>query len=224
MNVGLLVITNGRRECIERTIASIERHVTPAFADRLICDDSGDPAYAAWLAETFPGHRIDAHPHLGHGPAVARAFVQATRMSDSVRWVFVCEDDMEFQEPVDLEAMAAVMDVDPGLTQMIVKRQAWFPSEVAAGGMIERFDPALFVERSRDEGTWIEHRQFWSISSNLVRRSFLGRHPWPAVPNSEHTFSLALFRDRSAVAGIWGAKADPPRVLHIGAERTGTGY
>lgn len=222
LRVGLLVITNGRRGCLERTIASIEQHIRPGFTDRLICDDSGSDAYAGWLREAFPAYRIDAHRHLGHGPAVARAFQLASRMDAD--WVFVCEDDMEYQQPIDLAAMAAEMDDNPDLSQMILRRQAWFPAEVEAGGMIERFDPSLFSERSQNGTTWIEHRQFWSISSNLVRRSFLARHRWPAVPNSEHRFSRQLFRDARVTAGIWGARTDPPRVLHIGTERTGSGY
>jgi hypothetical protein len=37
-------------------------------------------------------------------------------------------------------------------------------------------------------------------------------------------FSRRLFANRAAKAGIWGRKADPPLVRHIGDERIGVGY
>lgn len=220
--VGAIVITDGRRECIARTIPSLEQMVGP-FAERVIADDSGDPDYVAWLGETFPGWRVAAHPRLGHGKAVAYAIAEAARMD--VDWVFWSEDDIEYQRPVDVAAMVRVMDGEPDLKQMVVKRQAWFPSEVEAGGMIERFDPALFIEHSDNGSSWIEHRQFYSLNPHLVSRDLLKVIRWPAVGNSEHLFSRRLFsRSRVAKCGIWGAKADPPWVMHVGAERIGVGY
>jgi hypothetical protein len=116
------------------------------------------------------------------------------------------------------------MDADPGLVQMVIRRQAWFPTEVEAGGMIERFDPTAFSECSDGTHDWLEHRLFYSMNPHLVRRSFLAAHPWPPRPNSEHHFGLRLFRDKSVRSGLWGKRSDPPRVTHIGVERTGTGY
>lgn len=222
--IGSVVVTNGRRDCIARTIPSIEAKLGP-FVDRVICDDSGDAAFVAWLGATFPGWRIRAHRHLGHAGAVQFALAEAAAMD--VDWVFWCEDDLEFQERIELTTIIDVMEeAGEDLKQMVIKRQAWFPTEVAAGGMIERFDPALFVERSANGSSWIEHRQFYSLNPHLARRGLLeaiGRK-WPLLPNSEHHFGQRLFRDPRVKCGIWGAKADPPRVLHIGAERTGSGY
>lgn len=218
---GLIIITNGRRDCIETTVASLERQATPAFTERLICDDSGDPEYAAWLKRTFPSFFVYAHPHVGHGPAVAYAFRRAAQMGTP--WVFFCEDDYEFNRPLDLEAMSRAMIANPAVTQMVVRRQGWFPAEVAAGGMIERFDPVLFTERGQDGTTWIEHRQFYSLNPHLTRRSFIAAHPWPAIPNSEHHFGRRLFSRPAVSAGIWGAKADEPWARHFG-DRVGSGY
>jgi hypothetical protein len=223
-SVGAVVITNGRRECIARTIPSLEEKVGP-FTERVICDDSGDPEYAAWLGESFPDWSVRAHEHLGHGPAVRFALGEAAEMEAD--WVFWCEDDLEFQGRVDVTAMVSLMEAEgDDLKQMVIKRQAWFPREVEAGGMIERFDPALFVERSSNGSSWIEHRQFYSLNPHLVSRGLAAAlsRQWPAVPNSEHQFGRRLFRDRRVKCGIWGAKADPPLVLHIGEQRVGTGY
>ncbi|MCU0506474.1 MAG: hypothetical protein MUE82_12030, partial [Chloroflexi bacterium] len=107
----LLVLTNGRREWVGRTLASIERHVQP-ISRRLIVDDSGDPGYVDWLRESFDA-KVIGHRHLGHGPAVRQALLAATREGSG--WVFVCEDDMEFTADIDLAAIASVMDGDPDL-------------------------------------------------------------------------------------------------------------
>ena len=218
--VGAVVITDGRRDAIAATIPSLESRVGP-FSERLICDDSGDPDYVGWLAETFPTWTVKAHKRLGHGGAVAYAIREAARMD--VDWVFWSEDDIEYLRPVDVPAMVAVMEAQPDLKQLVVKRQAWFPSEVEAGGMIERFDPALFTEHLDNGSSWIEHRQFYSLQPHLVRRSLLQAMRWPPVPNSEHHFSRRLFRDPRVTSGIWGRRADEPWVRHFG-ERVGVGY
>ena len=189
LRVGLVIITNGRKDCIARTIPSIEAQIKPGFVEKLICDDSGDPAYGAWLKATFPGYVVYDHKRLGHGPAVAYALRRAAQME--VNWVFFCEDDYEFERDVDLEALAQQMRDNPRVTQMVIRRQGWFPAEVEAGGMIERYDPALFTERSQNGSTWIEHRQFYSLNPHLVRRSFIATHRWPERPNSEHPVWVA---------------------------------
>ena len=220
---GAVIITNGRRDCIERTIPSLEQHVGP-FAERLICDDSGDPAYAQWLRETFPAWTVKAHPHLGHGPAVRYAIGEAAKLD--VDFVFWSEDDYDYRRPVDKEAIVRVMDANEDVKQMVLRRQAWFPSEIEAGPtQIERFDPSLFVEHGDNGTSWIEHRQFYSLNPHLVRREMLTTlsRQWPAVKNSEHEFSRRLFRDRRARCGIWGAKSDDPWAIHSG-ERSGSGY
>lgn len=219
--VGLVIITNGRKDCIAKTIPSIEAQIKPGFVEKLICDDSGDPGYAAWLKAQFPGYVVYDHRKLGHGPAVAYALRRAAQME--VDWVFFCEDDYEFSRPVDLEALAAQMRANPTVTQMVIRRQGWFPAEIEAGGMIERFDPALFTERNHNGSPWIEHRQFYSLNPHLTRRSFIAAHPWPPQPNSEHLFSRQLFRDASVSVGLWGSKADEPLARHFG-ERVGVGY
>ena len=128
---------------------------------------------------------------------------------------------------MDKAAIASVMDtVGDDLKQMVLRRQAWFPAEVAAGPtQIERFDPSLFVEHGDNGTSWIEHRQFYSLNPHLVRRELMTHLStrWPAVKNSEHEFSRRLFRDRRVRVGIWGALSDDPWAIHSG-ERSGSGY
>lgn len=222
--VGVCITTNGRRDCIARTIPSLEAMVGP-FVDRVICDDSGDRGYVAWLKATFPEWRIAAHPHVGHGPAIKFAMDEAAKLDAD--WVFWTEDDYEFTRRVDLAAMARVMDYEgDDLKQISLKRQSWFPPEVEAGPtVIDRFAPATFTERESSEGPWLEHRAFFTLNPHLIRRGMVAAiaRKWPTVPNSEAHFGHKLFANPLPRCGIWGARSDPPWVLHSG-ERVGAGY
>jgi hypothetical protein len=145
-----------------------------------------------------------------------------------VDWVFWSEDDYEYRRRVPVEAIVRVMEEEgDDLKQMVLRRQPVFPAELDAGGMIERFDPDLFRERTSPDGTWIEHRVFFSLNPHLISRRLLEvlARKWPERPNSEHLFGVTLFAKPLPRCGIWGAKADPPWVLHDpAAVRTGTGY
>lgn len=220
--LGAVIMTNGRREYIEATVASLEEQVGP-FDERIICDDSGEAAYAEWLRATFPAWEVRAHRHLGHAGAVRFALAAAAGMRSE--WVWWSEDDLIYRRRVDVQAMAQVFAENPDLKQMALRRQAWFPAEVEAGGMIERFDPGLFTERAEPH-PWIEHRQFYTLQPHLVRRELVAvlARQWPNVPNSEHQFGLRLFRNPLPICGLWGSKADEPWTEHVGLERTGTGY
>lgn len=214
MNVATLILTNGRRDCIARTIPSLRESVTP-LGPLLVADDSGDPDYVRWLDRFGPDRMLVPLPSAGYAVAMWRAlgWVAASEFD----WVFVVEDDFVFHRPVDLEAMAAVMDADPRIAQMVLLRQPWYPSEKRSGGVLERFDPAALT---RHDG-WTEHRLFWSMNPHLVRRSFLAEHRWPLGDRSERRFGQAVFRDPETVVGMWGTE---PWVEHIGTERVGTGY
>jgi hypothetical protein len=223
MKLVLVVLTNGRAACIERTIPSLEEYMSPLPAAgshaRIIVDDSGDAEYSAWLEDRFPG--FDVYPvrdSEGYAPAMRRAHARA--LASGVDWLFFSEDDFVYHRPVDLEAIADAMEANPQLAQVVLRRQAWFRSERAAGGMIERFDPALFAERDG----FIEHRVFWSANPHLVRTSFLREHPWPLGDNSEVRFGRRVFAEPGARVALWGEFADEPWVEHIGDVRVGRGY
>ena len=223
MNLGLAVTSNGRGEALEQMMAAIAKHVVPAPSVTLICDDSGDLDYSNWMRERWPDARYDAHKHLGHGPAVARAWHFASELP--VDWLLWMEEDMVIARHLDLAQVAAVLDASPHVAQMVLRRNAHFPAEIAAGPtQIERFSPEAFTERETNGQAWLQHREFYSLNPHLVRRDFLVRHSWPPVPNSEHRFGLQLFRDRHLTVGLWGGRTAEPQVLHIGTERTGTGY
>jgi hypothetical protein len=229
--VPLIVLTNGRPECITRTIRSLTEHLSGVLG-MVIVDDSGDPTYGQWLEDEFIGGPLDGkvlhlpEPH-GYWQAMQSVWSLARHWNaayDQGRFGF-WEDDFVLNEPVDLDDLAGVLDNHPQLTQISLLRQPWFHNEVDHGGVIEALEAQgqTFTERTDGEHSWIEHRACFTGNPSLIpRRTF--ERDWPEGAWSESRFGKLLFRDEGACGAYWGRRTDPPRVEHIGHHRAGTGY
>lgn len=218
--VCLLVMTDGRRDAIEPTITSIDRHLHGNITRRIIHDDSGDVEYAAWLRLTFPDWDIvSSGKRSGFGGAMIRA--THLELSSGEPWAFHVEDDFIFQRDVHICDMQMAMTKHPHLVQMALRRQAWFPAEVAAGGVVEQ-NPSAYEDHFGLGSEWLEHSEFYTTNPSLLCRGFLAGHPWPKGNHSEAAFARSALRDGSK-SGYWGSRHDDPWVHHIGV-RQGTGY
>lgn len=229
--IPLIVLTNGRRDCISQTIPSAREHLSGVRAITII-NDSPDPDYRQWLEDEFIGDPLDcavAHSDGEHGYWWAMQAVWAMARhqmsffgSDSV---FFLEDDFIFHEDVDLTCLARVLDEQKHLTQIALLRQPWWPNEHEHDGLI----PALeaqgqrFEEFTDGKHHWIEHRACFTGNPCLIpARTFA--HDWPEGAWSESRFGRLLFADPDARGAYWGRRSDPPRVEHIGHQRVGTDY
>ena len=236
MTTALLVMTDGRRDCIAKAIPSalvnIRHHEADEFREGLpfdelwIHDDSGDPEYRRWLErfgfETFgpPAGRS------GFGGAIRSAW-QHLREHSSADLIFHLEDDFTFRRRIGLDAMAHILDTNPHLVQLALRRQPWNEHERAAGGIVEQHpDAYVDTEQHDDSGSfyWLEHRLFFTTNPSLYRRSLIEEHEWPDVRNSEGIFSHHLLGDDRIRFGFLGARDSGEAVEHIGYERVGTGY
>lgn len=220
MSVALVVLTNGRMDCIDHSIdAALANLHGLELAPVVICDDSADDQYRAWLAQRFPEATIISDgTNLGYAGAMRRAWAAA--IDAGTEYVFWLEEDFIVLRPVDLSAMALVLDERPRLTQVMLKRQAWWANEVAAGGLVEA-NPGMFIDASNGVHCWTEYAAFWT-SPYLVRRDFLQAFEWPYESHSETMFS-AKMRNLGRRGALWGRRDDPPLVEHVGI-RTGKGY
>lgn len=218
--VALMVLTHGRRECIDLSIDSAHENLKGIPIIRtVICDDSGDIEYQAWLRWRFPDCELVHGKPGGFSGNVRRMW--ETAIGTGEPWIFWLEDDFTFNETIDLRAMAAVMANHPYLTQMLLLRQPWFPNEVEAGGVIQ-WKPDAYEEVTDGPHTWTEHRLGFWTNPCLVRRSFLVAHTWPEGQNSEAKFGRTVMVG-DARSAFWGGRDDPPLVHHAG-ERTGFDY
>ena len=231
MPVPIIVLTNGRPECISKTIPSAQAHLS-GVQGMVIVDDSGDPTYGQWLADEFTGGPWDgkiAHLPGPHGYWRAMRYVwdlarHWATTYDTTSFFFL-EDDFTFNTDVDLDTLAGVLDTHPCLTQIALLRQPWFGNEHEHGGLIEALEQQgqTFTETSDGVHTWIEHRAGFTGNPSLIPKRTFTRD-WPEGNWSESRFGRALFRDEGARGAYWGRRTDPPRVEHIGHRRAGTDY
>ena len=220
----LAVTTDGRQECLERTIASALEQLQGLDGPRLIFDDSGDRAYQRWLRSTYQREGFTVaygRERVGQGKALARMWKHlADSMYRSHPWVFHLEDDFLFDRPVDLEQLRSVLEERPCLAQMALLRQPWFSGEVKAGGIIER-DPDEYIRVSAGDVEWFEHRMWFTLNPCLYRRE-LCELERPTGYRHEWSFGRRLCEDPEVRFGLWGDGT--PWVTHIGEKRIGRGY
>jgi hypothetical protein len=209
----LLVVTDGRRAYLVETMRSLRVSLQPWPPDRFLIDDSGDPDYRAWLQAEFPdfvqvgdGARRGFAATLACGWGTVLAYSEATH-------IWHAEDDFTYNELVDLPAMAAILDRNPHLAQLALKRQPVNDVEREAGGFMET-RPGAWTQRDG----WIEHQtNFTSNPSQIparVARLCVGSD----VRLDELTMSDLLMAEGYGF-GYLGRIEDRPRVTHIGGHR-----
>jgi hypothetical protein len=200
MSTGLLLISDGRADYLERTLASAAQNLPPM--DVLV-------------------HVDDTDHEMGFGGAIQAGW--EALLHAGCEWVFHLEADFTFNAPVPLEAMVALLHENPEIKQVSLKRQAWNESELAAGGVVETA-PDDYTEHLWAGVKWTTNRRCFTTNPCVysARLCALG---WPEGRRSEGVFTHRLIgQDEGACFALWGAKYDPPMVEHIGTERTGLGY
>lgn len=219
--IALCVITDGRRECITRAVPSLLANVRGPITHQVIHDDSGDPVYQHWLRATFPAFEVIHTPkRSGFGGAYANAWRYLAALPQ--RYVFSVEDDFTYNRPVDLLAMAEVLDWYPHLVQVALRRQAWNDQEKAAGGVVEQH-PGDYTDHQDGDNHWLEQRRFFTTNPSLFRTE-LCHAGWPTVQHSEGVLTHRLLDDPGIRFAFWGRRSDDPWVTHIGEHRNGMGY
>jgi hypothetical protein len=165
---------------------------------------------------------IDDRLHLlGFSGAVQAAWDLV--LDSGCEFVFHCELDFTYNEPVPVDRMIGVLDRHPEVVQLSLKRQPVNQEERAAGDIL-RVHWEDYHEVADGEDVWVEQRRFFTTNPSLYRAE-LCKRGWPQEQYSEGKFTGYYRRDfPEDWFGIWGAKTDPPRVTHIGEHRTGNGY
>lgn len=223
MKATLLVITDGRRDCLAQSMPAFQLSVDQTLIERrLIIDDSGDPAYGEWIDEAFEFDvRISHDTRKGYAAAIRTAWDALFQ----AEYVFHLEDDFMLTRHVPLLSMMEVLAGRPHFAQMALRRQAWGPDEVMAGGYLNQ-DPYAYTdcwETERPDRRWLEHRKFFTTNPSVYPQ-WVHRRGWPQVPQSEDAFSAQLFNCPQVACGVWGHRHEPPWAIHIGHARVGNGY
>lgn len=130
--------------------------------------------------------------------------------------VFHIEEDFVFNEPIDVDGMAWILERGP-YAQVCLKRQADPRTEEAAAGGFMELNPDAYTEvRSTRQLRWTEHDRLFSLNPCLIPRRVL-ELGWPDGNEAEFTAMCAAEGLRFA---YYGGKSDPPRVEHIGWQRS----
>lgn len=206
MNVVLLVVTDGRRDLLERTAVSFRENCDWPFTATVVADDSGDFAYTAWAGRVFDADTTVCGPRAGGAGNINRAWDHINHLHE-MDYVFHLEDDWTFCRPVDVEAMAEPLRRDPWLAQMVLRRQPW-------GGE----GPNGYIDASyTDRDGYMEHDNgFWL--NPCLYPAHLCYGGWPSGGH-EHDMTRRLSR-QGFHFGVWGRRDDPPAVWHIGTRRS----
>lgn len=213
-------MTDGREKYIKRSIPSALANLVGPITHRVIHDDSGDPKYREFLKTNFPTFDIIGHSsgRQGFGGAIKYSW-ETLRCYYHNDFVFHLEDDFVFNESINLKHMINILNDNPYLAQVALKRQPWNQQEADAGGIIEQH-PEDYEQKT----FWVEHRRFITTNPCLYSYKLIERE-WPNIPNSEGMFSIKLFNSDSNIkSSFYGLRNDPPRVHHIGNDRIGIGY
>jgi hypothetical protein len=199
MSFVVLLITDGRRDYRERTLASAKERL-PEPKGLIEIDDSDH--------------------ELGFAGAIQAGW-EKVRQTDA-KYVLHLEGDFTFNRAIAVDRMIAVLERESSLAQICLKRQPWNETERAAGGIVER-NPGAYRQRVDSGDIWTEHRLCFSTNPSLYPAALCAQG-WPDAPESEGHFTHRLLEDPDVRFAFWGAKFDPPLVTHIGEERAGNGY
>lgn len=228
MTVCLLVTTDGRRDLLASTIASLEAVLAATGADtavtrKVMVDDSGDAEYRRAVAAYFTDFELltPAEERVGQGRMLAYTFDALATLDEE--YVFLSEDDYWYRD-LPLVELVELLDTYPHLLQVALLRQPWFRRERAAGSVYAAH-PGAYTEVGDARGrVWCEQTRHWTWNPCLFRASLL-RDGYIDGERHEKRFGERLLAaNPDARFAYWGALDDPPRVEHRGHERAGTGY
>lgn len=208
MTVALVVITDGR-PYLPQMLKSLREHA-PQFDRAILVDDSGERT-AATIYPLFD--RVAAHDYR---QGLAAAVTAGWSLAAGCDFVFHVEDDWTFRRAVPLDGMAEVLTARPGLAQVVLKRPAWNPQEIRAGGLIE-LNPGAYTDETIAGRPVVTHRECYSLNPHLAPRSTF-EAGW--LPGDEGLNTDRLTENPDCQFAFWGTKKDAPLIDHIGISRS----
>lgn len=209
----------GRQDELLATIESFDEHVRGVVRSLNLIDDSGDPTYGRWLDRTFGARAVIVHHerNLGYRRMMQRTWRHIAN-TQGAPYVFWSEDDFRFDRDFDLDDLAAILDNDRHLAQVVLLRAPYYHRELQAGS-IPAEHPESYTRREAGGLVYLEHSRFFSCNPSLMRRELFSRASWPE--RGAGSDSEALMGPRLTELGYRFAFAGEgePWISHIGKER-----
>lgn len=205
--VALLVVGDGRTQLQAATIKSWHAHARHYDLARMITVD-------------------DSHHLLGFCGAIRYGWQRLREDGPPYDYVFHLEEDWQFRRPFSVAHMTRVLDTEPQVAQVALRRGAE-PREVP---VVDRW-PDEFTDRTTGmlglglpvrTQEWLEHRLFWTTNPSVYRRQLVEEHDWPEAPRCEAAFTETLVSEGVTFA-YWGDRDDAAWIKHTGT-RIGHSY
>jgi hypothetical protein len=204
MSVALVVITNRGFLYLPRMLRTLPKY---PFSHRVVVDDGGGLQPYDFDGFDFLGRDQSA----GGAASIRTAWAYLNALDDPPEYVFHVEEDFSFLCEPDLDAMASILDHDPTLANIVLKRQP-VGTEGPAGYVGD--NPSAYV--LAPEGTHLVHRQGFWLNPCLYPVS-VTKLGWPSHGH-EHDFTAKALAAGYRFA-VLGTHEDAPHVQHIGEER-----
>lgn len=219
MKLSLVVIGDGRGDCLRECVPAIFEHVHVPFHSRVMVDDSGDVEYGQGLDLSYSDFRIVHGGRRGMAGAVQAGFDAVLETEpDYVLWI---EEDMILTRPLPVMAAVEELEAHPNVAQMCFPRQAIDPSE-GTDQLAAICAQASFVTK-HDRFTAQDF--IFSMNPCLIPRRVL-EMGWPSGPlgvGNEAGMTRKLL-DAGYVFGQWGHPGDEPWAYHLGYARRTAGW
>ena len=225
----VLIITDGRRDCFEKMMASwdhmatIDSEVSDVF--HLVVDDSGDLEYYNWIRNNYKGSvdRIIHHKdRKGFGESIRTAWAN---IPIDCNWILHLEDDFTLNRHVNIGDMIRILKSNPFAAQVALYRQPWNREEIDAGGFYKQY-PDIYqdaVTMGIDKAhKVVVHKRNFTTNPCVYPRKIM-EVGWPKGSESEGHFGIKLLK-HGYYFMFMGTTKDEPWVTHIGNERVGVGY
>jgi hypothetical protein len=212
MNIAFLIFTDGRLEYLARALDSAEKNLQCHFAVRRIVND--EPLVEDVLRKTYEprGYEVVSHAErLGFCGSIQAAW---NDLPAGAEWVWHCEDDFTYNEPIPVMQMIKVMQFHGYLALL---RQAVNNEEQAAGGIIQ-LHPNWFTEKKWREFCWLEYNVCMTSNPSLYPAS-ITKYPYGEKGDGEGKIGK-LLRDEGYLYAYWGGLDQGPKVTHIGEHRS----
>lgn len=207
--IGLVVITDGRKELFARTFETFNEKILGAWFGQMICvDDSGDASYGEWLDDTLGN--VVHHPERS-GLAASIRTAWATLDLDTLDYILHLEDDFEFVRPLKLDQWLRPFALEPRLAQVCLQRAPQTMEEIAGGTL-----PRSLNGIQRDG--WVEQHAGFSLQPNIYP-TWVAELGWPEH-GGETEFNARLFDTYpQALLGYLGTLDEAPHYEHVGYGR-----
>lgn len=167
-------------------------------------------------------HTVDDSLHLlGFCGAVRYGWERLREDGPPFDYVFHLEEDWIFNRVFSVAHMTRVLDTEPQVAQVALRRGAEPQELPVVERWAEDFTDRATENRTRSQA-WLEHRLFFTTNPSVYRRQLVEAYEWPEPPRCEAAFTETLVTEGATFA-YWGDRCDEPWITHTGT-RTGHGY